>query len=215
MTDPHRLGEALAFAEHPAAEPPVAPWQLLTTRIEEVPLGARVEAVRTQLRSPDGSPVDARVAASTEQFAVVARLVSAHLCAQALGLSLDPAATDIWWQQKPGQLLQLSFAHSSIARNPLQHGAIAQVTNTVQHLYGVSPQVLWGNVGSAVNSTVTLLGATRPDLVDAARNAADSFLQDPRLDGGTLHSGPGFRRHSCCLIYRAGIGMCGDCVLRS
>ncbi|MFC6706970.1 (2Fe-2S)-binding protein [Flexivirga alba] len=213
MNDPHRLGGALAFDEHAASAAPRAPWQPLTVRTDESALRARVEAVRAQLHSPDGRSVDLRVAASTEQFGLVARLVSAHVCARALGLSLDLAGDEIWWQQRPGQLLRLSLARSPHQRNPLQHGAIAQVTDTIQRLYGVSAQVLWGNVGSAANSTVTLLRATRPDLVERAQKAADELLHDPRIDGGALRTGTNFRRHSCCLIYRAGIGMCGDCVL--
>jgi hypothetical protein len=215
MNDPHALGTSLAFAEHAADEHPVAPWHVLTIRTGGPGLRSRIEDVRTRLRSPDGTPADLRVAASTEQFGLVARLISAHICAQALGLSLDLSAPRIWWQQRPDALLQLSLARTSQPPNPLQHGAILQLTDTVQRLYGVSSQVLWGNVGSAANSTVTLLRSTRPDLVDAARRAADEILQDPRVDAGELQTGVEFRRRSCCLIYRAGIGMCGDCVLRS
>lgn len=215
MNDPHRLGETLAFDDHPAGDEPQPPWQPLAGRLAESALRARVEHVRTVLHSPDGTPADVRVAASTEQFAIVARLVSAQLCAGALGVALDLNAAEIWWQQPPGQLLQLSFAHTLLARNPLQHSAIAQITGTIQRLYGVSAQVLWGNVGSAANSTLTLLQAARPELVPAARQAAEALLRDPRIDGGTLHSGADFRRNSCCLIYRAGMETCGDCVLRS
>ena len=38
-----------------------------------------------------------------------------------------------------------------------------------------------------------------------------------RVTGGVLRAGPGFRRRSCCLIYRVfgrPQGLCGDCVLR-
>lgn len=215
MNDPHHLGELLAFTEHPAGVTPPPPWQALTTRMDESALRARIAYVRTRLHSPDGAPVDERVAASTEQFAIVARLVAAQLCARALGLALDLDGDEIWWQQRPGQLVQLSFARAACPRNSLQDSAIAQLTDTVQRLYGVSAQVLWGNVGSAANSTLTLLQAARPELVPAARKAADELLQDPRIDGGTLHSSADFRRHSCCLIYRAGMATCGDCVLRS
>lgn len=215
MNDPHRLGEALAFDDHPAGDEPQAPWQPLAGRLAEPTLRARVEHVRTVLHSPDGASAEMRVAASTEQFGLVARLVSTHICAQALGLSLDLSASEIWWQQPPGHLLQLSVAPTPMVRNPLRDSAITQLTDTVQQLYGVSEQVLWGNIGSAANSTVTLLRAHRADLVDEARRAADELLHDTRIDGGTLRSGRDFRRRSCCLIYRAGSGLCGDCVLRS
>ncbi len=215
MSDPHRLGEALAFAEHEVGASPSDPWQPLSVRTDESAIQIRIERVRATLKSPDGALADVRVAASTEQFGLIARLVSAHVCARALGSSIDLSTTEIWWRQSPGQLLQLSFARSPHQRNPLQDGAIADITDTIQRRYGVSAHVLWGNVGSAANSTVTLLRAARPDLVDRAQEVADEILRDSRIDAGMLRCGPDFRRHSCCLIYRAGIGMCGDCVLRT
>lgn len=215
MNDPHRLGEALAFAEHAAGDTPHSPWQLLTTRTSGSALRAGIEHVQTQLRSPDGAAAEVRVAASTEQFGLVARLVSAHLCARALGWSLNPSAGATWWQQHPGRLMQLSVERLPQAGSPWQHGAIPEIIDIVQQLYGVSEHVLWGNVGSAANSTLALLRGSRPDLVDAAQEAADGLLQDPRIDGGALHTSTDFRRRSCCLIYRTGIQMCGDCVLRS
>jgi len=214
MNDPHRLGDALAFAEHATGESPTPPWQRLSARISDGALHDRVEYVATALRSPGNEPVESRTAASTDHLGLVARLVAAHICARALGWSTDLAAAEVWWYQPAGGPLQLSFARAPTRRNPLQDNAIVEFTDTIQRLYGVSPRVLWGNVGSAANSTLTLLQRARPDLVDAARKAADDLLRDSRIDGGTTRTGPDFRRHSCCLIYRAGVGLCGDCVLR-
>lgn len=213
MNDPHRLGEALAFTEHAPHVGPSSPWQQLSARISDEALRARVEYVAAALHSPGSEPVDARTAASTEHFGLVARLVAAHICGRALGFWLDLSASSIWWQQLEGGLLSLSFTRSE-PRDPLRDNSIKRLTDTVQRLYGVSPHVLWGNVGSAANSTLSLLRTTRPDLLPAARRAADELLSDPRIDGGRLRSGPDFRRRSCCLIYRAGTAVCGDCVLR-
>lgn len=214
LGDPHRLGDVLAFAEHSALEAPVAPWQPLTTRISEEALHGRVAELRARLRSPAGGPIDERTAAATEQFALVARLVAAHVCATALGFAVSLSPEDVWWRQPSGALTQLSVTRATRAQDPLRSGVIWQLTTTVRRVYGVSPQVLWGNVGSAANSTVTLLRAARADLVEPARAPADAILRDPRVDGGMLRTGPGFRRRSCCLIHRAGVGLCGDCVLR-
>ncbi|GGB36089.1 hypothetical protein GCM10011492_28500 [Flexivirga endophytica] len=214
MNDPHRLGDGLAFAEHSPGATPGSPWQPLEARIGADSLRSRVDHIAAALRSPGREPVDLRTAASTEHFGLVARMIAAHICARALGISVSLTTADIWWQQPPGGLVQLSLTRSPQPRSPLDDSAIGDLASTIQQLFGVSPQVLWGNVGSAANSTLNLLRTARPDLLDDARQAADALLRDARIDGGALHAGPGFRRRSCCLIYRAGTGMCGDCVLR-
>ena len=81
----------------------------------------------------------------------------------------------------------------------------------------VSPQVLWGNVASAVNGAATMIAAARPHLTDAAAEAAAAILTYPALTG-TYQGRPlaGFRRGNCCLIYRLSPerpAYCGDCVL--
>lgn len=213
MTDPFRLGPALAFDVHDPTTPPTGEWRLLTARITAEALRQRVEHVRHTLSSPDRREVDARVAASTEQFGLAARLLAAHICATALGRHLDLHTSSIRWLMDTRSGLQLSFAATPHPVNPLQDSAIAELTDRVQALYGVSPHVLWGNIGSAANSTIALLRASRPELVDAARAAADQLLTDPRIDGGAQRVDRDYRRTSCCLIYRATDGLCGDCVL--
>ena len=215
MSDPFRLGPALAFGLHATADRPSGDWEPLTTRVSDPALHARVERVRGALSRPGHARVDARTAASTEQFGLAARLVSAYLCAAALGQSLDLRPTSIWWHQDETGWVWLSFSRTATSSDPLQEGAIVDLTERVQRLYGVSPLVLWGNVGAAANSTITLLRTTRPDLVPTARIAADRLLADPRVDGGNLRVRAGFRRRSCCLIYRATESLCGDCVLQS
>lgn len=213
--DPHHLGAALAFAEHDAGASPSGPWRPLVGRLSDDGLRARVDQVATALGFGEGGRVDLRVAASTEHFGLVARLVAAHICARALDFSISLAVADTWWQQPPGSLVQLSVTRSTHPRNPLSASAIEALTASVERLYGVSGAVLWGNVGSAANSTLNLLRMARPGLVAPAREAADAILADRRVDGGILRSGPAFRRRSCCLIYRAGTALCGDCVLNT
>ncbi|RNI24907.1 (2Fe-2S)-binding protein [Flexivirga caeni] len=217
MNDALGLGPALAFDLHRAGETPSGDWQLLSALISERAVRDRVERTRDALTPHGAERIDARTAAATVQFGLVARLVAAWVCAQSMGRDLALNAGTIWWSQPPGGWLQLSFATElrEDTRNPLQHGAITELTEAIHTLYDVSPHVLWGNVGSAANSTITLLRASRPDLVDAARAAADRLLTDPRVDGGTLRTGPAYRRASCCLIYRANGAICGDCVLQN
>lgn len=218
--DPHRLGAALAFADHAVDDTPKAPWQPLSARLREDAIRDRVQQVARALRT-GAAPVDLRTAASTEHFGLAARLVAAQLCARALGIGASPAVEHVWWRQPPGGLVQLSLAStgttgtaSRAASGTASDTAVEALTTVIQRLYAVSAHVLWGNVGSAANSTLSLLRTTRPDLLPAARRAADELLSDPRIDGGLLRSGPDFRRRSCCLIYRAGTALCGDCVLR-
>ncbi|MEO6501489.1 MAG: (2Fe-2S)-binding protein [Jatrophihabitantaceae bacterium] len=81
----------------------------------------------------------------------------------------------------------------------------------------VSPQVLWGNVASVLNSARTLVGAVEPALLEPTDQLVSRLLSRPPLHG--THQGSaaaGFRRRSCCLMYRlapAQAPVCGDCVL--
>jgi ferric iron reductase protein FhuF len=82
----------------------------------------------------------------------------------------------------------------------------------------VSARILWGNAASAVHGAATVLAANRPDRAAPARQLAALLLARPPLRGtGTWTADGGFRRRSCCLIYRAAAApeaICGDCVLR-
>jgi hypothetical protein len=64
------------------------------------------------------------------------------------------------------------------------------------------PGLCWGNVGSA------LLGLR--GLAPEATGAVVEALAHERLVGTTRPDG---RRRSCCLLYRAGGGLCADCCL--
>ncbi|WP_265447351.1 (2Fe-2S)-binding protein [Flexivirga meconopsidis] len=213
----HPLGEHLAFDLHDPSATPDASWSRMTELLSPAWLRQRVDTVQRLLRQPGGAPVERRVAASTAHLGIVAKLVAAHIGARALGwpgVVLSPG--QVWCRETAGGPLAFSFAAATHPRDPLQDSVIETFTATVADSFAVSERVLWGNVGSAANSTVTLMRMSRPDLVPAATAEADTVLADPRIDGGGLRSGPGFRRRSCCLIYRAAgtrEAICGDCVL--
>lgn len=85
--------------------------------------------------------------------------------------------------------------------------------------YSLSPQVLWGNVASAVNGAASQIAAAEPELGVRTWLIATRLLDRPPLAGRFRGgSGPAFLRLSCCLIYRLAPGqatpVCGDCVLR-
>jgi hypothetical protein len=148
---------------------------------------------------------------------LVARLVAPAIGALTLGnggISLEVA--ELRWQNQLGGPFPLSVVTRPEQRPVLQGDAVEAVTLAFAVTYSLSPHVLWGNVGSAANGAAGLFASARPDLASRARMAADTILSDPRVEGGSLRSGDGFRRRSCCLLYRlAGdrTAVCGDCVL--
>jgi ferric iron reductase protein FhuF len=86
----------------------------------------------------------------------------------------------------------------------------------------VSEQVLWGNAASSVASGKRLVVAERPAAATRAAEVAAGLLATGPLAGRGELLAPqepdrvwSFRRHSCCLYYRARDGgLCGDCVLQ-
>ena len=228
------LGPFFAVDRHePAAFPP-SPWQSIGDLAApgEI-LRARVRRVRSALaargrRSPD--QVELRVAVSVAHLGLVARLIAPAVGAAALGDAIDLTVDRIWWQDEWGGPYPLSVpapvpvpVRVPVPTEPwtpdpirLFGSAVEAITRAFLAAYSVSPRVLWGNVASAAVSAAGLTAAARPDLAAAARAAADAVLADERVEDGALRAGPGFRRRSCCLIYRLArstAAACGDCVL--
>lgn len=189
---------------------PTAPWRPMAELIDDPDaLVARVQKVRSALMG-NGEP-DIRVAASVAHLGLVARLIAPMIGTAALGEPVSWSLADLAWQDQLGGPYPLSVCARPAGGAP----AVEVLTNAFGR-FGVSPKVLWGNVGSAANSAAQQISRARPDLTAPAREAADAVLADPRIDGGVLRSGPAFRRSSCCLIYQlAGdrAACCGDCVL--
>jgi hypothetical protein len=225
------LGPFFAVDRHDATTPPTGRWRSMAelTRSGGV-LDARIRRVRRALavrggRSPER--IELRASVSVAHLGLIARLVAPALGAAALGAPLPLVTTHLWWQDELGGPYPLSVARGSVvdpagsagdaAGDPQVRGsAVEAVTQACLAGYSVSPRVLWGNVASAANSALTMIALARPDLGDRARAAADRLLSDERVEDGRLRAGPGFRRRSCCLIYRlttSTAAVCGDCVL--
>lgn len=208
-----------------------APWQPLSALVDDPQvLDARVRAVANALRpfvatdvSPSAAPaVPDRVAASVTHLGIVARLISPWLGARALGHPWTPLRSgELRWRDVLGGPLPLAvdLSHDVRARRAtdiLTGTAVEEITVRVIERYRLGDHVGWGNVASAANGAAMMLARHRADLADAAHRAADAILADARVEGGALRSGEGFRRRSCCLIYRLTGGpasICGDCVL--
>jgi ferric iron reductase protein FhuF len=144
-------------------------------------------------------------------------------------LEVDPAR--MRWQPSAAGPVALSVPDDIIASdtaasrdgadlaNALAAGVLAGPVRALVQAsrpFGVSEQVLWGNVASVVSGAVALIGAARPELTGRAQVIATGLLDRPPLQGTHQRGGGGFRRRSCCLVYRVAPGdapVCGDCVL--
>jgi hypothetical protein len=228
------LGPYFAVDVHRPGAPPRPPWQPLGELVSSPDaLAGRIGEVRERLAAAAGCPpgdVEFRVAASIAQLGLCARLLSPALGAAAAGRALPVDIAQARWVPSlggpfrlslPDTVLEASTARTSAAAGlaataGLLAGPIAQIVRAVQAM-AVSPQVLWGNVASAVNGAATMIAAARPDLAAPAAGAAATLLGQPVL-AGTYQGRPlaGFRRRNCCLIYRlspSAPAYCGDCVL--
>jgi hypothetical protein len=239
LADLAALGPYFAVDVHRPAAPPRPPWRPLGELVSSPDaLAGRIGEVRERLAAAAGCPpggVEFRVAASIAQLGLCARLLSPALGAAAAGRALPVDIAQARWVPSlggpfrlslPDTVVEASAARDSAARNSaaaglaapsgLLAGPIAQIVRAVQAM-AVSPQVLWGNVASAVNGAATMIAAARPDLASPAAGAAATLLGQPVL-AGTYQGRPltGFRRRNCCLIYRlspTAPAYCGDCVL--
>ena len=239
LADLAALGPYFAVDVHRPGAPPRPPWQPLGELIGSPDaLAGRIGEVRERLAAAAGCPpasVEFRVAASIAQLGLCARLLSPALGAAAAGRALPVDIAQARWIPALGGPFRLSLpdtvleagaagtgaAGTGAAAGPaatadLLAGPITQIVRAVQAM-AVSPLVLWGNVASAVNGAATMIAAARPDLASSAARAAAALLGQPVL-AGTYQGRPlkGFRRRSCCLIYRLSPdapAYCGDCIL--
>lgn len=219
---------------HRPEDPPVRPWRAMSELTERPGvLADRVGAVRERLAAAGGRPPDEvqiRVAASVAQLGLVARLCSPALAAAtAHGVLLDVSLAAAYWQPELGGAFPLSLAATPRSGVPdddpqrlaelmsrqIVRGPIAELTEAAR-LLSTSPRVLWGNVASAVHGAAGMIARVRPDLADRVGRVAHLLLDAPPLRGASEMTPAGFRRRSCCLIYRVAdspSAVCGDCVL--
>jgi len=188
----------------------------------------RIASVRQALADAGGVPADVieeRVAASTVQLGMVARLLSPALAVLVLGAWLDPAPPSLWRQDVIGGPVPLSAGMDAgappppvdIAVETLLSQLITPLNDAVIRQVRLSGRVLWGNVASTISATSRLIGAARPDLADRSQMLAGAIFQAPQLRTEHNPPRPGFRRSSCCLYYRLAPertgSTCSDCVL--
>ena len=230
------LGAFFAVAQHDPRSPVAAPWLPLDALTgSALVLRDRIAAVRSALAAAAGcgpQAVEFRVAASVTQLGIAARLISPALgMAVVSGAVLRVAAAR--WQPTLGGAFPLSLAAGSALRpdggrddadalaaglrGHVVDGPVRAVTDMVAAM-SVPATVLWGNVASAVNGAASMIAAARPGQAARAQAVSAGLLRRPPLAGS--YAGvpvTGFRRRSCCLIYRVSRAsdpaFCGDCIL--
>jgi len=222
------LGPFFAVSPRPPGTRPEPPWRLVSELTRpSAALRDRVGAVRATLAARGGLAVDAievRVAASAVHLGLAARFAAPALGAAVLGGRLDLRPDSLWWQDAAGGPVPLSVPAPGPGGGDLDGWAQAlfgelliPLTSAIAGLFGVSGRVLWGNVASGVNAAARQVARQRPELADAAWQAAGRLFACPPLRAERDPPGPAFRRTSCCLFYRLVPGdrsaVCGDCVL--
>lgn len=184
---------------------------------DTVPLARRIDLVADRLGARER-----RVAASIAQFGLAARLWSIALGSAALHGTLPALRpADLRWTPErttPDDLLLTDpgTLPASVAaiRAAVHEAHLVPLAAAVRRDTRISPGLLWGNAGSALAGAVREIDAWarrtgRTDAADRARTLADGLFDHPDL-ARTVRD-PGMRRTTCCLHYRVGGGLCGDC----
>lgn len=211
---------------HAAATAPHPPWRPMRDLVDDpAVLAGRVDAIRSYLAAAGDQPVDriaVRVAASVTQLGLAARLISPVL-GFALHSGLFPSLMwdDLWWQPELGSMFPLSVGlRGGGTPAELIAGPLSDLVRAMRP-FSVSERVLWGNVASAINGAVTMIGTARPELTTRAAALVAELSDLPSLrHTGVRHPDGRFQRRSCCLIYQVSPTnghqtICGDCVLNN
>ena len=175
----------------------------------------------------DPDDIPARLAASSFQLGIAARLLSpavgAATCFARVPL-LNPtslrwqptskhfprfAATDVEWAPAATSARAADLISGSLLAEVLR-----PLNDRLKSLMSLSQQVMWGNVISAANGAVTVLSMSRPQYEPSGRSLVQALLETEPLTGTGRFVHGKFVRQSCCLFYQAPrSGLCGDCVL--
>lgn len=210
------LGPFASALVLPSSRGPGDGWLPVPALRDHDVVAGRVQRVRDALgvRAPAGREVGPRVAGATMHLGLVARLLAVEVSARTLaGASVD--WEEAWWQDVLGGPVPIAI-HRPLGGEAAVPAPVCEFTQLVDAAYGLGPHVAWGNVASGVNSAAVLFGAACPEFASRALAVADEMLADPRLEGGVLRAGKGFRRRSCCLVHQVSgdsRAVCGDCVL--
>ncbi|GAA0564842.1 (2Fe-2S)-binding protein [Paractinoplanes ferrugineus] len=201
-------------------------WRRWSDLTDGTVLAARVAVARRALATMGGLPEDAveeRVVASVAFLGYAARVLSPLLGAAVLtGVVPVAGRTTLWWRPVPAGPLPVAYAglSATVPASPeaLREIAVEAVLEPVllacRARFRLSPQVLWGNVSSALAGAAAMIRRADPAAGARAYALVEGVLAGPPLAGtGTLDGGA-LTRNNCCLYYRIpGGATCGDCIL--
>ena len=206
------------------------------------PLAARIKRVGTSLGADEPRVaasiahlgLAARLWSITLAAAVVDRRIPSDLDPARLHWDAFASAPDDLWLPAPTPFAATAPRVATAARPPTaEPGEGAQLLAALismtyeRHLtplaaatcqtVRVSERLLWGNAASALAGALGQLSRwcmerDRPEDAALTRALVGELLAYGRLRGTGTLSGTTFRRSTCCLYYRAGGQLCGDCV---
>ncbi|CAN5305852.1 (2Fe-2S)-binding protein [soil metagenome] len=219
------LGEYFALPAPDAGE-----WHELATLFDDDVLADFVDRTQRAIATASGcdpAQIPTRVAASSFQLGIAARLLSPAVGAGTCFTALPRLnGNSVVWQQSPQHSPKLAFRTPEWVPNPtperaaevistsVVRTAIAPLNEKLATVLSLSSQVSWGNVISAANGAVTVLAMSQPQHERAGRTLVRALLDIEPLHGTGEFSNGRFLRRSCCLFYQAPrSGLCGDCVL--
>lgn len=220
-------------------EPGPPAWRPLRQLTDPGVIAERVDAARLVLTRMSGrsrAEIGERVVASIVFLGLASRLLSPILAAAAVGKALPvPDGERMWWRPVDGGPIPIAYrglsavdcagrdaaAVASTLTRTATRGLVEPVLDAFRHRFGLSPQVLWGNVSSALGGAAGMIADTAPGHAARAAAIVRRALSQPPLRGTATLTRPDparprwfLVRRNCCLYYRIpGGGTCGDCVL--
>jgi hypothetical protein len=195
-------------------------WRPLDDLLDPAVAAARVEAGRRTLMTMSGlgrDEIGEREVASITFLGLASRLLSPPLAAHAVaGVTVAPAR--LWWRPVAGG--PIPMAYRGVAERPALD-LITPMLEVYRARFALSPQVLWGNVASALGGAAGMIADQSPAAAGPAYARVGELLSRPPLLGTAALVRPDpdrercfLVRNNCCLYYRIpGGGTCGDCVL--
>jgi hypothetical protein len=229
LTAAARLGPY--FAWQPWDDEPG--WRPLAELRDAEVIAERVEAGRQALMRMSGlgrDEIGEREVASITFLGLASRLLSPLLGAVAVGGVLPiPEQERMWWRPVDGGPIPIAYRGlvglagdeaATFTRTAIR-GLVEPILETYRARFALSPQVLWGNVSSALGGAAGMIADTAPGHAERAAGLVEQVLAlEPLRDSAELVRPDPERarwflvRRNCCLYYRIpGGGTCGDCVL--
>jgi hypothetical protein len=200
---------------------------LLDDRAAVVELVDRTRSAIAASRHCDPGRVPARMAASSFQLGLVARLLSPVIgAAVALGEVPLLTARSVRWQPTQDHVpkfgtSELEWVPASTPRRAaevisasLLSTVVAPLNDTIRSTVSLSTHITWGNAISAANGAVTVMSVSRRELEGPGRALVMALLDTEHLRRTGDYVRGAFVRRSCCLFYQAPqSGFCQDCLL--